>query len=305
MPIVENSLTAAKKETSLTYSAFLNSANPKAKIIETIGLANYQKFVTDTLSATTANKDLLACDFWTLLSASLTGTALKLSFSPVLGQCYLVPFDDRKNNRKVATFILGYKGFIQLAIRSGYYKKINVLSLKEGELIRYNPMDEEIEVNLIQDEEARETLPSTGYYAMFQYQNGFTKTIYWSKKKMESHALTYSKAYASDKKNGWNNSFWTKSFDEMAWKTLLRNLISRWGIMSIDMQDAYVKDNAAMDADGNAHYVDNDGADEPAANYGATETVNAEVNDTPPPAMNTAKPAQSGINKLKGGAKNE
>lgn len=100
---------------------------------------------------------------------------------------------------KEAQFQLGYKGYIQLAIRSGQYKKLNVLAIKDGELVRFDPLNEEIEVNLIDDEEVREEAKTIGYYAMFEYTNGFRKAMYWSKKKMEAHALKYSKGYAAKK----------------------------------------------------------------------------------------------------------
>jgi recombination protein RecT len=92
---------------------------------------------------------------------------------------------------------------------------------------------------------------------MFEYQNGFIKAMYWSREKMEAHALKYSQGYASDKKKGTAYTFWSKDFDSMAYKTMLRQLISKWGIMSIDMQDAYTKDMAVLDEKGTANYVDN------------------------------------------------
>ena len=113
-------------------------------------------------------------------------------------------------------------------------------------------MNEEIEVNLIEDEEAREEAPTVGYYAMFEYTNGFKKAMYWSKKKMEAHALKYSKGYKAKK----GYTFWEKDFDAMAYKTMLRQLISKWGIMSIDMQSAMDADMAVIHEDGTKDYVD-------------------------------------------------
>ena len=149
------------------------------------------------------------------------------------------------------------KGYIQLAIRSGQYKKLNVLSIKEGELVRFDPLNEEIEVHLIEDEEEREATETIGYYAMFEYTNGFKKAMYWSKKKMEAHALKYSQGYAADKRKGTAWTFWSKDFDGMAYKTMLRQLISKWGIMSIEMQSAIDADMAVINADGTKDYVDN------------------------------------------------
>ena len=146
------------------------------------------------------------------------------------------------------------KGYIQLAIRSGQYKKLNVLAIKEGELVKYDPLNEEIVVNLIEDEETRENAPTVGYYASFEYTNGFRKSLYWSKKRMESHALKYSKGYAAKK----GYTFWEKDFDAMAYKTMLRQLISKWGIMSIDMQRAIEGDMSVITENGAPVYVDND-----------------------------------------------
>lgn len=256
-----------------TFSNYITSAGVKQKINEMVGGRDGQRFITAIISAVSTNPALSECDQGTILSAALLGESLKLSPSPQLGQYYMVPFNDRKRNRKVAQFLIGYKGYIQLAVRSGFYKKINVLSIKEGELIRYDPLEEEIEVDLIDDEEQRDATETIGYYAMFEYTNGFKKSLYWSKKKMEIHADKYSKAFSIDAfhkiKNGeiansdmWRySSFWYKDFDGMAYKTMLRQLISKWGIMSIEMETAQIKDMASITEDGGVNYVDN--IDEP------------------------------------------
>ena len=164
-----------------------------------------------------------------------------------------MPFKDRKNNRTVAQFQLGYKGYIQLAIRSGQYKKLNVLPIKQGELISFNPLEEDIEVKLIENEVEREQAETIGYYAMFEYANGFKKAMYWSRQKMESHAEKYSMGYKAHK----GYTFWEKDFDGMACKTMLRQLISKWGIMSIEMQTAVNNDMGVINEDGTVDYVDN------------------------------------------------
>ena len=210
------------------------------------------RFIASITSAVSANPALQECDAGSILSAGLLGEGLKLSPSPQLGQYYLVPFNDNKNGRKVAQFQLGYKGYIQLAIRSGQYKKLNVLPIKQGELIHFNPLEEEIEVQLIENEIDRENAPTIGYYAMFEYINGFKKAIYWSKEKMESHAEKYSKGY--QKRSGY--TFWEKDFDGMACKTMLRQLISKWGIMSIEMEKAVTNDMAVINEQGEAEYVE-------------------------------------------------
>lgn len=279
---VSNSLTAkngaAKPQ---TFSAYLTSDAIKARINNMVGGKDGQRFITSIISAVSINPALAECDHSTILAAAMLGESLKLSPSPQLGQYYMVPFNDKKRGTKVAQFQLGYKGYIQLAIRSGQYKKLNVLAIKEGELVSFNPLEEEIVVNLVEDEAYRETLPTIGYYAMFEYQNGFKKAMYWSKEKMVAHADKYSQAFSKDavkardpkynkvsfadfeagkvkESDMWlYSSFWYKDFDGMAYKTMLRQLISKWGIMSIEMQTAMDKDMGAIHEDGSVDYVDN------------------------------------------------
>lgn len=248
---VNNSLVQSKGNQRLGITAFLNSEKVLGNIEQALGTVNKQRFITSVISAVNTNESLKECTNQSILAGALLGESLKLSPSPQLGQYFLVPFND-KNKGKVATFQLGYKGYIQLAIRSGQYKKLNVLAIKEGELIRFDPLTEEIEVKLIDDEDAREQAETIGYYAMLEYTNGFRKAIYWSKKKMEAHALKYSKGYQAKK----GYTFWEKDFDAMAYKTMLRHLISRWGVMSIDMQNAIDGDMAVINEDGTKDYVD-------------------------------------------------
>ena len=237
------------------FSVAIQSDTYKNLINQTLGDKDRAtRFIASISSAVATNQDLQQCDAGTILSAALLGESLNLSPSPQLGQYYLVPFNDSKRGCKVAQFQLGYKGYIQLAIRSGQYKKLNVLAIKKGELIKYDPLNEEIEVNLIEDEEERENAETVGYYAMFEYTNGFRKSIYWSKSKMEKHALKYSAGYKAKK----GYTFWEKDFDGMAYKTMLRQLISKWGIMSIDMQQAVEKDMVTINTDGTYEYVDNE-----------------------------------------------
>lgn len=280
---VNNSLAKQQSQKRLGVSAYLTSDAVRDRINQVVGGKDGQRFISAVISATQTNPTLQECSNSSILSAALLGESLKLSPSPQLGQYYMVPYDDKKQG-KVAQFQLGYKGYIQLAIRSGQYKKLNVLAIKEGELIKFDPLNEEIEVNLIMDEEQREQAATIGYYAMFEYTNGFRKALYWSKKKMESHALKYSKGYASDKRNGTSWTFWSKDFDGMAYKTMLRQLISKWGIMSVDMQQAIDADMAVIHADGTKTYVDND-----------PDEIEAEA------VVETVKPVQDVQNALFGG----
>lgn len=223
----------------MTFSMAINSTWYQKLINNTIkDPKRAQRFVAAITSAVAVNPTLQTCDPATILSGALLGESLGLSPSPQLGQYYLVPFRNTKANKTDAQFQLGYKGYVQLALRSGYYKSLNVFSIKAGELKKWNPLTEELEIELIDDDEVRERTESVGYVACFEYLNGFRKTIYWSRKKMEAHALRYSKGYSAKK----GYTFWEKDFDAMAYKTMLRQLISKWGIMSIDLQTAFEQD---------------------------------------------------------------
>jgi len=228
------------------FSAMISTPGYQKMINNTLkDPARVRRFVASITSAVAINPMLQECDPATILSGALLGESLNLSPSPQLGQYYLVPFNNTKKGCKDAQFQLGYKGYVQLALRSGYYKRLNVMSVKEGELLRWNPLTEEIELELMVDELDREKTKTIGYVASFEYLNGFTKTIYWPKDKMEAHAIKYSKGYAAKK----GYTFWEKDFDAMAYKTMLRQLISKWGVMSIDLQSAFEADTVVEDSE--------------------------------------------------------
>ncbi len=233
-----------------------------------------QKFTAAITSVVSTNPQLEECEASTILSAALCGHALALPPSPQLGLYYMVPFKDRKNNRTVATFVLGYRGYNQLAIRSGQYKRLNVIEIKEGELLGWDPLTEEINVKFIDDDATREATETVGYYAYFRYVNGFEKAIYWTKDKMKQHAMKYSAGYANDVKKGTSFTFWAKDFDSMAKKTMLRQLISKWGVMSVEMQNAYIADGAVIDKDGNPESYSNDNMIE--AEFGTSQPNDSE-----------------------------
>lgn len=249
------------------FSLAIQSDGYKKLINNTLGDSKRAaKFIAAISSAVATNPGLQECDAGSILSGALLGEALNLSPSPQLGQYYLVPFEQKKYNEKTkeyevisknAQFQLGYKGYIQLAIRSGQYKDIDVIEVREGEYLGRDKITGKHQFEFIEDEVERENKPIIGYMAYFEYLNGFYKNLYWSKEKMQKHALEYSQAYASDVKKGTSYSFWSKDFNGMAFKTMLRQLISKWGIMSIDMQEALSKDMSVVREDGSYDYADN------------------------------------------------
>lgn len=227
----------------------------RAKLSNTLTGKKLDTFISDIVSLTNQDPALLQCDQVSLLGAAIQAQSLNLSLNKSMGQAWIVPFKDNKNKRSMATFQIGYKGYIQLAIRSGQYRKLNVLAVKAGELVSWDPILEDIEIHLIDNYEEREKAETIGYYAMFEYTNGFRKALYWNRSKMEMHAKRYSKAYSNDIVYGKNNSFWSKDFDSMAIKTMLRQLISKWGIMSVEMQTAYTSDMHVINEDGTSSAV--------------------------------------------------
>lgn len=276
---VSNSL--VKKSNKVGFTAYLTEEAVKNQINSIVGGKNGTRFITSIVSAVNANPALQECTNKSILTAALVGESLNLSPSPQLGFFYLVPYNT-KDEGKVAQFQIGYKGYIQLAIRSGQYKKLNVMAIKEGELIRFNPLTEEIEVRLIEDEEEREDTPTAGYYACFEYLNGFRKAMYWSKRKMLKYADKYVPAFSLnatrvrtksgertkvsyedylankyDPNDAWMySSHWYTDFEEMAFKTMLRQLISKWGIMSAEFITAMDADMAVINEDGTRTYVE-------------------------------------------------
>lgn len=236
------------------------------------------RFIASITSAVAVNPALQECTPQTIIAGALLGESLNLSPSPQLGQYYLVPFKQKAKYSRTgellepecskATFVLGYKGMIQLAMRSGHYKKIVVLEMKEGEVKAFNPLEEEIECVVITDPEAREQAPTVGYYAMFEYTNGFRKAMYWTTAQMIRHADRYSAAFSASayekllrgeipEKEMWKySSFWYKSFDDMAKKTMLRQLISHWGAMSTELETAIVSDGESFGISGNDIVMD-------------------------------------------------
>lgn len=250
-----------------------------------IATPSYQEFINNTLkdperakrfiaaitSAVAITPALQTCTPITILSAGLTGEALNLSPSPQLGQYYLVPFKQKAKYDKAgnlvsnecvnAQFVLGYKGYIQLALRSGQYADLDCMEIREGEYLGKDPATAKPRFKFVENDELRESLPIIGYMAYFEYLNGFRKCIYWSKEKMLNHADQFSPAFSATAyhkiqngeiadKDMWKySSFWYKDFDSMAKKTLLRQLISKWGIMSTEMQRAMVSDTSVMSVD--------------------------------------------------------
>lgn len=248
-----------------TISKYLANVKTQAALKNMLSTEKaVQSFVTNVTSLVSVRPELQKCDYSTVVSGALLATTLDLPTSPALGFCSLVPFEDKKNGRFVANFILQYKGYIQLAIRSGFYADIDVREVREGEYLGRDSATGKPLFKFIEDDDEAEKLPVVGYMAYFEYLNGFKKVLYWSREKMINHADRYSPAFSKEatpkarypkvsyadyvagkypREDEWKySSFWYKDFQAMAFKTMLRQLISKWGVMSIKMQQAFEAD---------------------------------------------------------------
>lgn len=217
-----------------TIEDWVESENIKQKFNEVLD-KGAPAFVTSILSLVKSTPQLAAADPKTVISAAMTAATLKLPINPNLGFAYIVPYKD------TATFQMGYKGYIQLAMRTGQYKTINASVVYEGQIEDVDFVTGEI----IRGKKKSDKV--VGYVAYFELINGFSKMVYMSHEDMMRHAMTYSQAYKYDKKNGKKSSVWTTNFEAMGLKTVLKQLISKYGIMSIDMQGAGLE--TALSAD--------------------------------------------------------
>lgn len=229
--------------------------NPRTQSYLTQVLAEKKSAFVNNITALVANNvNLQACEPMSLMYAGIKATALDLPLDANLGFAYVIPYKDNKAGKTVAQFQLGYRGFIQLAIRSGQFKTINVEVVKEGELKNWDMLSGEIAFEPASDRETRKTI---GYVAFFRLTNGFEKTLYMTVEKMEAHASQYSQSYGSKYEKTKATSKWTTDFDAMAKKTVLKLLLSKFAPLSVQMQSAIANDQAVFDQDGKPQYVDN------------------------------------------------
>lgn len=246
-------------------TSYLSTPQMQTYLNDVIG-NNKEKFVTNLVSVTNQNKELQKCTNMSLVSGALVATTLNLSLNSSFGYAYLVPFENRKQDTIEAQFQIGYKGYIQLALRTGEYARLNAVPIYKSQFQSWNSLTEELEINSFDNFENDEVM---GYVAFFRLKNGFEKTMFWSKEKMERHADKYSQAFSLEAYNKlqkgeipkaelWKySSFWYKDFDEMALKTMLRQLLSKYGIMSEEMQTAYINDQSVV-VDNTPNYIESE-----------------------------------------------
>lgn len=215
-------------------------------------------FVNNLTALVANNAALQECVPLTIMFAALKATALNLPLENSLGMAYCIPYKDNKNNRTVAQFQIGYKGFKQLALRSGQFAVIpNATEIKEGELKSRNRLTGECKFEFIEDDVERAKAKTIGYASYFRLLNGAESTFYMSVEEMESHALRYSQTYRSKNAYTKNASKWSTDFDDMAKKTVIKLNLSKNAPLSVEMQDAMKADQSVMYEENKYEYADN------------------------------------------------
>lgn len=220
----------------------LTAANVREGFEKMLG-KKAQGFITSVLQIVNGNKDLQAADPWTVYNAAATAATMDLPINNNLGFAYIVPYAGK------AQFQMGYKGYTQLALRTAQYQNLNCLKVHENQFKKWDELDEHLELDLSIPPEG----DVHGYAAGFRLINGFVKKTYWSKARVLAHAKQYSKSFANPKGR------WQLDFDAMALKTPYKNLLSKWGVLSIEMQTALLSDQAVIKnyETGDVEYPDN------------------------------------------------
>lgn len=222
----------------LTVNQYFSSDSVQQKFEKMLGQKS-AGFISSVLQTVNNSQLLAKADPKTILNAAATAASLDLPINQSLGRAWIVPFKGQ------AQFQIGYKGFVELAQRSGRYKSINAIEVYENQYNGFNALTEQIDADFSVDGKGA----VVGYAAHFELLNGFTKTVFWSREKVEKHAKRFSKSFG--------NGPWKTDFDAMAKKTVLKYTLSNWGILSIEMQTAQLADQAVIPEDGKYQYADN------------------------------------------------
>ncbi len=265
----------------VAMSVYLSNDSTRKYLKGVLGERTGQ-FITSLTSLAGSSEMLKNCDRSSILACALKAVSMELPFDPNLGFTWCVPYG------KTATFQIGTKGYIQLALRTGQYKFIGSRDVREGEFLGRNFVGDP-EIKWLPDDE-RANKEIIGYMAGLELVNGFRKVIFWTNQEVEDHAIRYSQSYRKFKKTGnKNDAIWASQFEKMAEKTVLKALLSKYGIMSTDMQKAVVSDQAKLNIDletgeENINYIDNseitetltsEQQKEPLEKYGAKKVTEA------------------------------
>lgn len=233
------------------FNAMLENTRTQEYLTNVLG-EKKQTFVSNMVALVSSNKALSECDPSTIMFSCLKATALGLAIDPSLGLAWVLPYRDNKNNTTVATFQLGAKAYTQLALRTAQYKKINVRDVRDGEIVGEDFVSGEMQFKKL--EKDREKAPIVGYVAMFELINGFGKQLYMSIEEIDAHAKRFSQTY----RKGYGLWADKDMRPKMAEKTVLKLLLSKWGVLSVEMEQAIKSDSAVLGENNSVRYVDNE-----------------------------------------------
>lgn len=248
--------------------SILAEENVKARFNEVLGKKSPQ-FMASIVNVVSASPQLKQCQPNSIIAAAFIAASFDLPIDSNLGFAALVPYDKKFKDphtgqwvkEKQAQFQIMYRGFIQLAIRTGEYEKMNCSVVYQDEMIDYNPITGECQFttdfSLCKQRNNGESDKICGYYAWFRLRSGFTKELYMSRNDVLNHAKKYSQSFRYDLNDNKTNSKWSTDFDAMALKTVIKQLLSKWGILSIEMQRAITDDQKTFDENGEGDYGDN------------------------------------------------
>lgn len=222
------------KKSPINLMRAIVSAPSTQKLLTDTIKENAGAFTASILDLYNTDTFLQKCDPALVFGECMKAASLKLPINKQLGFAYVIPFrNGKKGGIYEPQFQLGYKGMLQLCMRTGAYKYINCGAVYEGELIKVDKLTGEVDLNGTRTGDS-----VIGYFAYMETINGFRKTLYWTKNEVISHASRYSKSYQQ------GNAIWKDNFEEMAQKTVLRNLLSHYGVMSVEMVEAMSAENA-------------------------------------------------------------
>ena len=252
-------------ESLLTVQAFLNL--PKVKgYLENLLRERTGQFIASLVSLANLDSKLAKCAPRSIMMCGLKAASLNLPLDNSLGFAYAIPYGD------IAQFQIGYRGFIQLAMRTGIYRSINVIDIREGELKTWDALTETLTLQMLNNEEVRQKTTVAGYAAMFELNNGFRKVIYRRKDDLIAHGKRFSKTFSKGP--------WQSDTDQMCKKTLVKELLSKWGPLSTEVMEGIKADQAVIqetEAGEVYEYLDNGSELKPSAYNIDPETL-AELN---------------------------
>lgn len=274
----------------LGLKALMNTPTMKKKFEEVLH-DNVNGFMANVMTLVSNDSYLADSEPMSIMSGALTAATLNLGLDKNLGYAYLVPFNSKNKQtgkwEKKAQFVLGYKGYIQLAQRSGQYKALNVIEVFDGELESWNRLTEEFVFN----PDGRKSNDVIGYVGYFELLNGFKKTVYWTKQEIEAHRISNSK----DKNPQNPSGVWRSDYDAMARKTVLRNMLSKWGILSIEMQKATVSDETVQQVSPDGDLIEDTTVEDESPERKEAEPVVDDAEDEHQGELFDAKNPPSGI----------